>query len=334
MLDHDFKLSDLTGKLPYLDEVEKDMLKEILGVLKNAREGNHFNKYEVKHLHSAMHIFFEEFRFYYQLFKNQNVSDLLFICHYHREGLVAAMKILNINCIEFQHGLIATNDLYYVYHEQFAGSIKNSFFPDKIITYGPYWKRILQMGSEFKSKQILIGGDYIYRQGEQENIKRDKENIVLVCAQKNLHQDYVQYGRVLATYLSRHPEWRGIIKLHPLEKNKKAYDELLDLGIEIVGVEMPLDELLGRAKIQISIYSTTFYDALGFDVVNFSLQEFGSMSDYASDMISEGVAVPLRLDEDPIIKFNADNNMANKLLTRTEVYSEFNKSLIEKIVHK
>lgn len=332
VLDHDYSIKELTGNLPYPDKNEREMLREIIGVMRKASGKEHFTSYELKHLYSAMHIFFEEFRFYYHLFKDQDVSTLLFICHYHREGLIAAMKLLNIKCVEFQHGLIATNDLYYVYHEQFAGSIKNSFFPDQLVVYGPYWKRILQSGCEFKSKQILIGGDYLYRQNDLKKFEGKKENIILVCAQKNLHQDYVQYGKALAEHLKKHPEWRGIIKLHPLERNKVAYDELKDLNIEIVGVETPLDELLTKCKIQISIYSTTFYDALGFGVVNYSLQEFGAMSDYASDMISEGVAIPIMVDEDPISKFLANEHIADQLLTRSEVYSEFDDSVIKKII--
>jgi len=331
LLDNDYCLQDLTSSLPYPDKNEREMLREIIGVMGKASGKEHFTSYELKHLYSAMHIFFEEFRFYYHAFKDQDVSTLYFICHYHREGLIAAMKLLNIKCVEFQHGLIATNDLYYVYHEQFSGSIKNSFFPDQLVVYGPYWKRILQSGCEFKSKQILVGGDYLYRQNDQKIVVTPKENIILVCAQKNLHQDYVLYGKSLAENLKKHPEWRGIIKLHPLERNKTAYDELKNLNIEIVGVETPLDELLSKCKIQISIYSTTFYDALGFGVVNYSLQEFGAMSDYASDMISEGVAIPIMVDEDPIEKFLNNENISDKLLTRSEVYSEFNETVFKEL---
>jgi hypothetical protein len=85
---------------------------------------------------------------------------------------------------------------------------------------------------------------------------------------------------------------------------------------------------LAKAKIQISIYSTTFYDALGFDVCNFSLQEYGSMSDYAADMISESVALPLLIHENPVEKFLSLNNIENPLATREEVYSLFDKQIL------
>ncbi len=328
----DYTISSFERYMPYPDEEERKLLKEIIGALENAKQLKQFTPYELKHLNSAMHIFFEEFRFYYHLFKGQKTKSLLFICHYHSEGLIAALKILGIKCIEIQHGLIATNDLYYVYHEQFAGAIGKALFPDKILTYGPYWKKILGMGCEFRSSQIHIAGDYLYRLKETKLEKPLKENIILVCAQKNLHTDYVNYGKQLAKHLQQHPEWRAIVKLHPLEKNKQAYDELRQYGIEIADVEVPLDTLLAKCKIQISIYSTTFYDALGFDMVNFSLQDFGSMSDYASDMIQEGVAAPILATEDPIEKYLHTINSGHTLLAREEVYAPFNPKLIRQLV--
>lgn len=330
--EHDYDISYFKRYLPYPDEIERGLLREMIDTLRNAGTMKQFTSYEMKHLRSAMHIFFEEFRFYYHLFKGQKTKALLFICHYHSEGLIAALKLLNIRCIEIQHGLIATNDLYYVYHEQYAGTIGKAFFPDKILTYGPYWKRILGTGCEFRASQVMVAGDYLYRLQKLKQTSAEKENIVLVCAQKNLHIDYVNYGKQLAVHLNKHPEWRAVMKLHPLEKNKPAYNELKEYGIEIVDVEVALDDLLNKSKIQVSIYSTTFYDALGYDVVNFSLQDFGSMSDYASDMILEGVAAPLMADEDPIAKYLLTIHSGNALLPREDVYAPFNEELVRQVV--
>ncbi|MBL0316632.1 MAG: hypothetical protein IPP69_12920 [Flavobacteriales bacterium] len=328
----DFEFSAYQGSLPVPDEQEKRMLHEVMAALKAARNSGQFTQDEMSQIRSALHIFFEDFRLYYNIFKNQSVKNLLFICHYHNEGLIAALKLLKIQCVEVQHGLIASNDLYYVYHEQFAPVISKAFFPDKILVYGPYWKRILEMGCEFRSHQINIAGDYLYRLSSEMKEKPPKENIVLVCAQKNLHEDYVSYGKQLAAHLKNHPDWRGIMKLHPLERNKQAYEELKSYGIEIVDIETPLDVVLSRSKIQISIYSTTFYDAFGFDVINFSLQDFGTMSDYASDMISEGVAAPINADEDPIAKFLHMKSAEYRQLPREDVYAPFNEAVLLEVL--
>ena len=297
-----------------------------------AKNSKQFSSSELRQIRSAMHIFFEEFRVYYNLLKNQPTKKLLFICHYHNEGLIAAARSLGIESIELQHGLIASNDLYYVYHEQFAPVIGKSFFPEKIVVYGPYWKRILENGCEYHSHQIFVAGDYLYRANQSESISIEKENIVLVCAQKNMHDDYTSYVKTLMGHMSVYTDWTVIVKLHPLEKNKAAYYELKEQGVEIRDVETPLDALLAKAKIQISIYSTTFYDALGFDVCNFSLQNYGSMSDYAADMISESVALPLFIHENPIEKFLKLNDIENSLAPREEVYSLFDKQTLVRAI--
>jgi hypothetical protein len=324
----DYILKGLVGTLPSLDTMERNLLKEVNESLLFARNSKQFSTSEMRQIRSAMHIFFEEFRVYYNLLKNQPTKKLLFICHYHNEGLIAATKSLGIECIEFQHGLIASNDLYYVYHEQFASVIGKSFFPEKILVYGPYWKRILENGCEYHSHQIFVAGDYLYRIHQNEAPSTTKENLILVCAQKNMHDDYTHYVKQLMNHVSEFPEWKVIVKLHPLEKNKEAYYELSEQGVEIRDIETPLDSLLVRAKIQISIYSTTFYDALGFDVCNYSLQNYGSMSDYAADMIAESVALPLLINENPVLKFINEHQAIQPLAPREDVYSPFNSKVV------
>ena len=324
----DYILKGLMGILPPIDQKEKGLLKEINESLHFAKNSKQFSTAELHQIRSAMHIFFEEFRVYYNLLKNQPTKKILFICHYHNEGLIAAARLLEIESIELQHGLIASNDLYYVYHEQFTSVIGKSFFPEKILVYGPYWKRILENGCEYHSHQIFVAGDYLYRSKQQESISVEKENLILVCAQKNMHDDYTGYVKELMAQLTGYSNWTVIVKLHPLEKNKGAYYELKELGVEIRDIETPLDTLLAKAKIQISIYSTTFYDALGFDVCNFSLQDYGSMSDYAADMISESVALPLFIHENPIEKFLSMKQSMISLAPREEVYSLFDKKAV------
>jgi hypothetical protein len=154
----------------------------------------------------------------------------------------------------------------------------------------------------------------------------------LVCAQKNMHDDYTRYVRCLMEHLSAYPDWRVIVKLHPLEKNKEAYYELNSLGVEIRDIETPLDTLLARAKIQISIYSTTFYDALGFNVCNYSLQNYGSMSDYAADIIAEAVALPLNIQENPVTKYLSESQDVQAYAPRSEVYSPFDPSIVAEAI--
>jgi hypothetical protein len=83
--------------------------------------------------------------------------------------------------------------------------------------------------------------------------------------------------------------------------------------------------LLRDSRIQISIYSTTFFDALGFSIENYSLQEYSVYSDYAAEMVSEGVAEPLLVDEDPIEKHLLSKGRKT-LRPRSEVYGQFDET--------
>jgi hypothetical protein len=47
------------------------------------------------------------------------------------------------------------------------------------------------------------------------------------------------------------------------------------------------------------------------------------MSDYAADMIQEGVALPLFLHENPITKYHSGNNDSHSQVPRNDVYSSF-----------
>jgi hypothetical protein len=313
------------------DHAEIHVLKIILKTLKKLHADNRFTTREKDHIQSCFHIYYDDFRFYYRLFKESKVNCVLFICHYQTEGLIAALNVLGIKAVEAQHGLIAQNDLYYSYKHHFAKGLKHADFPDHILVYGTYWKELLQRGCEFEPSQIHVAGDYIWR-NPSTGAAPHKKNTVLICAQKTMHTEYVGYAQRLQPVLKNHPDWHWIIKLHPLEKNKALYEPLQKIGFEIVDTERTLDDLLHECRIQISIYSTTFYDALGFDVVNFSLQHYGTHSDYAADMLREKVALPLTIDEDPIERYYAEKANPSSLLSREEVYPSFNASAVKTLL--
>jgi hypothetical protein len=321
----DILLDQFAHQYPAPDAQERKMLRRVHDMVSITKKSGKFSAAEMEYVRSCLHIFFDDFRFYYHIFKDSGAERVYFICHYHNEGLIAALSILGIKSVELQHGLISGNDLYYAYETIFSNSLRNAFFPDKIMVYGDYWKRILLRGSEFREDQIHIAGDYLYRNSTTalHNSEKEKENIILICAQKGMHEDYINYCLQQKEHLKKHPEWRTIIKLHPLESKKEAYAILKEHGFEIAPADASLDDLLTKAKIQISIYSTTFYDAIGFDVLNLSVQQYGTSSDYAADIIREGVAIPIRLDEDPVAAYLNTQPEKVQRLSRNEIYASF-----------
>lgn len=304
------------------DKLEFKVLKAIQNMISGLEKAG-MNSNELAQVRSVCHVFFEDFHFYYQLLKDQGVKTLVLTCHYHQEGLIMACKTLGIRVIEAQHGLISTNDLYYVYPEYVKDLKGDLLFADHLMLYGTYWKDLLMQGSEYKADQLKVVGDYVFKRTDLSDLSGiPKEDALFIGAQKNLADEYVGYVKGLHAVLQeKHPEWKIIIKTHPLEKEVQKYKDLQDLpGIEVHGNEADLSTLLVRSRIQISVYSTTFFDALGLDVVNMSLQGYTPFADYAAEMVKEGIAIPLELEDDPIDLLNSEVQMK---LTRDQVYAKF-----------
>jgi hypothetical protein len=248
--------------------------------------------------------------------------------HYHREGLIAAARMHGIEVLEFQHGLIAEQDLYYVYPKEVREFADQALFPNHMYVFGQYWKNVLMRGAEFTPEQITVAGDYsLQSSGRARYYGEAKENAILIGTQKNMPELYVGYIEQLLQVISeRYTDWKVWVKLHPLEKKPEQYAHLNQYAqCEVFGKGSELMPLLCRCKIQVSIYSTTFFDALGLGVTNLSIQNYGDSTDYARAMVSEKVAFPIEFGDDPIEKFRFYNS--NELLALNDVYGPFNLQL-------
>lgn len=285
---------------------------------------------EKQYFASAMHVFIEEFAFYNTLFVGQKTEKCFFCTHYHREGLIAGAVANGIEIIELQHGLIAENDLYYAYPDYVKKATKHTLFPDKLLLFGEYWRQVLLRGSERNPEDCLAIGDYSY---STDRPPVDKANVIFIGAQKNMAQPYVDY---VISQLKRletdYPGWKIKLKMHPLEKQVKLYQSIDHPQFELIGNDGDLHSLLAECRIQISIYSTTFFDSLGMEVVNLSLQNYTEYSDYAADMIKENVAFPLEVDQDPIAQYQSIISSQKQLLSRDSVYAPFDENALQRVL--
>ena len=297
------------------------LLRDIRKVLARCKGSGKFTTVEMDYIQSSFHVFFEEFRRYNKLLKQGNPRACIFITHYHKEGLIAALKRAGVQSMELQHGLVARNDLYYIYPAQFSGVIKKGLFPDRIFVFGEYWKELLLQGCEWDPSRIVIAGNLQWTAGELPTGEPiAKENLLLVAAQKNSTGAFIAYVRHLTSLLPSHPGWSIVVKMHPLEKEVEQYLRLQQPHVRVVGNEQSIHEWIQRARIQVSFYSTTFYDALGKNVVNFSLQN-DQYEDYAREMVMDGIALPLAMDGDPFAIWETLDDKKGQLLPRERVYS-------------
>ncbi len=314
-----------------LEPAEIKVLRDIIRLVDQLRRAGMATS-ELQYVSSVCHVFFEDFHFYYQLLSGQKVQRLVLTCHYHQEGLIAAAKLLGIEVVEAQHGLIATSDLYYVYPDFVEKISADCLFADKVLLYGNYWQKLLLQGAEYHKNQLHVVGDYVYKKQAISELKDiPKEDAIFIGSQKNLADEYLGYIRHLhKTLRTSNTAWKIIVKTHPLEKEVAKYQELAALeGVEIHGNEADLSRLLARVRIQISVYSTTFFDALGLGVVNMSLQGYTPFADYAEEMVREGIALPLQFDDNPVEQLK---KREKSVLTRDQVYAPLNKQLIQELL--
>lgn len=327
--DYDLHLEDIAafGNRP-LQRSEVDILNDINFVYTKMKASGRFTSNELMYIASAFHIFFEEFHRYYQLFSRSSIKILFGESHYHKEGIIAALKLNDVQFIELQHGLISRRDLYYVYGSHIAPFASQALFPDRILVFGDYWKNMLLDGHEHQEKNILVTGDYSYSLINDSIV--DKKNVIFIGAQKNMGAYYIPYiAHLQETVLPRHPEWEIWVKLHPFEKEPASYNVFEEAArVRIFGNDSSLIQLLKTCKIQISIYSTTFYDALGFEVLNLSLQNYSDSADYAAEMVREGVAMPLDFEDDPIEKYQRLGT--GDMMRREDVYAQFDREAFKK----
>lgn len=318
----DFSVKGISNWFPSANEIQKEIYFELKEVLARLKKCGTLSSQEFRYVESAFLVFFESFHRWHELLSVAKAKTLIGITHYHNEGCLAAAKILGIKTVELQHGLISKHDLYYVYPEKYRMAVAKGMFPNEIWLFGNFWKEVLLRGAESECmKPIVLGNfttDSMVKLGEIQ-----KENRVLLCSQKNLSEPYIQWIRFMRDcVLPNHTDWKLIVKLHPLESKENEYFNEASEQIEILPVSASLSEELTRAKIQVSIYSTTFFDSLGMEVRNYSLNEIGFSSDYATEMVDMGIAESLKNEEDVIAKFEGAPGVSHHL-TREDVFSPF-----------
>jgi hypothetical protein len=209
-----------------------------------------------------------------------------------------------------------------VFDDRYRPFIKNAFFPDFLWLYGNLWKQRLLGGIEHNEKSLVVAGDYTHLFQTKIEDHAEKENLIIICTQKFLAADYFPWIDHVLKYAKNHPEWRVVIKLHPREKSAdvERYLRYQEDRVQVIQ-HGDLGEIFKKAKIQLSIYSTTFYDAVGYDIMNFALVDAITHDSYIREMIDSGVALPIHLEQDPIQLFL--QSQRKPVLKREDIYASF-----------
>jgi hypothetical protein len=225
--------------------------------------------------------------------------------------------------------LISLIDLYYCYDDRYKPWINNMFLPDNLFVFGKLWRERLLKGVEWDPERVKIMGDYTTLFSEPIDKDYVKSNILLICVQKRLSKEYLKWIVRLKKHLDNHRDWRAIVKLHPYEDKNDIpkYESLAAQNIEVIQ-SGSMHELFSISKIQVSVYSTTFYDSIGYQIMNYSLIKTNTYDAYVEEIIDAQMAVGIEMDEDPIQRY-LNEGFENIIADKSIIYDEWKESEFE-----
>jgi hypothetical protein len=302
-----FSLQELHQELMF-QPFSKDELKmrnEIRRCYTRIKQLNKFSNGDLENIRIAFDQFFKSYRSNDRIIKVLKPELTYLVCHYHKEGLMLALKRNGIKTIELQHGLIAPEDIFYVFPEKVKTIKERALFADEIWVYGEFWKQRLLKGAEYAEHQIKIVGYYQYENNTVPDLISDRltslkgnKKVLLFTSQVTLAKEVSEYLLFLANDIKEKKlDYVIWLKMHPSE-NKNMY-AAID-GVEnIVIVEENPEYLFAFANLVVSVFSTTLYDAFRYNIPCFSLY-IKEYADYVNSVVESGVAALIYNDQNPI----------------------------------
>ena len=281
-----------------------------------------FSARELANIRVAFQLFFDYYRAWYAIVAALRPRVLVFDQHYHREGLLLAMKRQGVHTVELQHGLIAEED---IFPDAVRGVIRRALFADRILVYGEFLKQRLLKGCEYPEQRIGTIGYYHFESTQEDSALRERlqkfkgaDQLLLVTTQTNLHSYFIACVEGLAKDIAaKKLPWKIVVKPHPAEK-KGIYDQL-EAFDSVKIVDANLEQLFPLSDLHLSIYSTTLFDAIRFGVKSYAvyIPEYG---DYVDAMIAAGVAERTEPGTDFLGSYAGSGE---NLLRRDHYYSTF-----------
>lgn len=336
----DLNSSDIPGSGSYqsMNQTERRMSRLLAQMYARVKSKKVFTESELHHFKAHIQNFFDAFRDWSRLLVQVQCKVVYFYPHYHNEGLIVACRQAGIRSIELQHGLISREDFYYVYPSDFNSFIDRALLADRILVFGTFWKDELLLGAGYKARQIEVIGRYQYHPPTPTEITDDlrkryhlgDKKIIAIACQTNQPEYFAEYTRKLSVKLAtENPEYLLILKPHPRQARIEILDACSALeNVRVLDKTENLMALLHLSEIQISVYSTTFFDAIGTNTTNFSLQGNATRSAYSKSMVDIGIALALNEDENPVkLVQTAQKSQGLEL---EQVFAAFNPEVLDK----
>ena len=226
-------------------------------------------KISFKQVLSLQSLFLSKFVLYYIFYKLTYPKKVLFtFASYGCEAEIAALKSLQIEVLEYQHGHIYPEHYGYNYHKALKPLKGKLLIPDKFFVYGKYWKEVLLKLNFFDDREIVVSGNPNFENIESLKINANGKIPILVCSQPNSAHLFMKFCENYMKNSSFKDKYFFIIKLHPRE----VLGEWKDFVEKRKNIEISNEDtyvLLKAVDIQLTGSSTTLYEALYFNVSNY-----------------------------------------------------------------
>jgi len=233
-----------------------------------------------------------DFKYYYkkydELFKKRTPKYVFVVVAYENQAMIAAAKDNKVEVIELQHGTISKYHLGYNFPNPKDKNLK--YFPDKILSFGEYWKTIANYPID-KKNIISFGFPYLDDTCKSYINNAKNKNQILFISQgvigkylSNFACELVEklekngkYGKNREEENNKNNEKYNIIyKLHSGEysnwennyKNLKKANELSNFTV-VDNSSTPLYEFLSDSEYQVGVSSTAIYEGLLFNCKTF-----------------------------------------------------------------
>lgn len=250
-----------------------------------------------------------------------------------RENIIPVLKGNPVS-VELQHGIITAVHPGYIY-PKFVKDSGLAFFKRKLLVYGEGTKEILVKQSIFDEEQVeVIGNPRIQRYRQIYQLKSCERKLILFASQsyeqdgtgRDYYKTVIDILKAVKAEMDRDSFWEEYrlgVKLHPRENDraKEVYQAEIP-GIEVYGNASQLFEILNRTFVQLTVSSTTLYEATLFNTptVAVGYKDYNPMGIYGFEtwFIKDADAVAemmQRLKEKP--KYDT---YLDYLKTKTEEY--------------
>ncbi len=263
------------------------------------------------------------------LFKNyRNLEYAIDFWGSARENIIPVLPS-KPESIELQHGLINSAHPGYIY-PKFVADLDYDFFKRKILVYGEKTKNMLCDLSIFEPQQLeVVGNPRIKKYKEEINVDATEKKLILFASQTyeqdgtgtNYYATIIPVLQKIAELIKtdeRFASYKLGVKLHPRENNSivEMYQKALP-DAQVFGNTSQLYELLASSYVQLTVSSTTLFEAAEFGTVTV-LVDYGGVRDV--DMFGFKVESIVGVDD-----------VCDKLapLLDTDKYSEYLNYLIE-----